>query len=211
MSVPPAPAPGAAPAPAPGAPSLWIVLALLLGAAALLGSRVGREALDWQPALWMAEPWRCFSAVAVHYSAAHLLANLAGAALVAALGWVARVSAPMALAWAVAWPLTQLGLFADPALVHYGGLSGVLHAGVAVLVVHLLLAGVGRQRGIGALIALGLLAKVAFEYPWMPPSFHAGLNLMVAPLAHVSGLLAGLACGAAAHCIALRRSRTAHA
>ena len=43
------------------------------------------------------EPWRAFSAAAVHYSALHLLANLAGVALVGALGVVARVPAPMAV------------------------------------------------------------------------------------------------------------------
>ncbi len=191
-------------APGPGAARLWIALALLLGTAALIGARVESEALDWQPAVWIAEPWRCFSAVAVHYGQPHLFANLAGVTLVGALGWAARVGAPMALAWAAAWPLTQLGLLADPELAHYGGLSGVLHAGVAVVAVHLLLAGTGRQRRIGALIALGVTAKVAFEYPWSPPTFHPGLNLMVAPLAHLSGLLAGLACGAAAHWIERR-------
>jgi rhomboid family GlyGly-CTERM serine protease len=195
----------------PDAARLWVALALLLGAAALLGAGVEREALDWQPTLWMVQPWRCWSAVAVHYGQPHLLANLAGVALVGALGWAARVSAPMVLAWALAWPITHLGLLADPELAHYGGLSGVLHAGVAVAALHLLLAGAGGQRRMGALIALGLAVKVAFEYPWTPVRFHAELNLMVAPLAHLSGLLAGTACGAAAHGIERRRAERAHA
>jgi rhomboid family GlyGly-CTERM serine protease len=192
--------------PAPGATRLWIALALLLGAAALLGSRVERETLDWQPSVWMAQPWRSFSAVGVHYGSAHLLANLAGAALVGALGWAARITTPMALAWAAAWPLTQLGLLACPELAHYGGLSGVLHAGVAIVAMHLLRCEAGRRRRIGVGVALGLLLKLGLEYPWSPPSYHAALDMMVAPLAHLSGLLAGLACGAAA--LWFERART---
>ena len=42
-----------------------------------------------------------------------------------------------ALAWALAWPLTHLALLAEPALLRYGGLSGVLRAGAAVAAVAL--------------------------------------------------------------------------
>jgi len=41
-----------------------------------------REAIDWQPTLALTQPWRSFSAIGVHYSTQHLLANLAGAAAV---------------------------------------------------------------------------------------------------------------------------------
>ena len=36
------------------------------------------------------------------------------------------------LAWLLSWPLTQWGLMLQPELLHYGGLSGVLHGGAAI-------------------------------------------------------------------------------
>ncbi len=75
----------------------------------------------------------------MHWSLLHLGANLAGVAVLAALGWVARLPCAAALAWGAAWPLTQLGLALRPELTHYGGLSGVLHAGVAVAALWLVL------------------------------------------------------------------------
>jgi hypothetical protein len=51
------------------------------------------EALDWQPTQVLRQPWRAWSAALVHLSSLHLAANLAGAALVGALGGVAQVAA----------------------------------------------------------------------------------------------------------------------
>ena len=190
------------------APQAWAALACLLGGCALAGWSVERGLLDWQPALAAAQPWRAFSAVAVHYSTAHLLANLGAVALVAALGLAARVSWPGVWAWFAAWPLTQLGLWLRPDLAHYGGLSGVLHAGVAVLAMHLLIFGAHAQRGIGALVLAGLCLKVLSESPWGPAlraAPHWGIS--VAPLAHASGLVAGLLCAAIAYGLAWLRDR----
>ena len=140
-------------------------------------------AIDWQPALALAQPWRAWTAVAVHYSLQHLLANLAGALLVGALGVVAEVPARFVWAWLVAWPLTQLGLLARPDLAHYGGLSGVLHAGVAVAVVHLLIVGPRARRVIAVAILAGLGVKVLLEAPGGRPLTHpAGWDIAVAPL-----------------------------
>ena len=185
----------------------WVGLAALFAALASLLFGAPAGALDWQPALAIAQPWRVFSAVAVHYSALHLAANLAGAALVAALGAVARVPRAMAWAWAAAWPLTQLGLLARPDLAHYGGLSGVLHAGAAVVAVHLIGAGPRLRRVIGAALLAGLLLKVAAESPWGPALRHpAGWDIATAPFAHATGLLAGLACALAATIRTKRRT-----
>ena len=189
------------------APLAWAGAATLMGLAALALNRVDPTAIDWQPALATHEPWRAWSAVFVHYSGLHLAANLAGAVLVGALGAVARVPSRSVAAWLAAWPLTQFGLALQPALVHYGGLSGVLHAGVAVVVVHLLCNGNTRERRIGLAIAAGLALKVVSESPWGAPLRHPpGWDIAVAPLAHASGVLAGALCagiGEALH----RRSR----
>ena len=170
----------------------WVALAALLAAGSLVGWFVPAAGWDWQPGLVAHEPWRCWSAAFVHWSELHLAANLAGTAVVAALGWVGRVSWRGALAWALAWPLTQLALLLQPGLLHYGGLSGVLHAGVAVAVVELLPRR-GRQRALAAAIGLGLLVKIALEQPWGAPLRHpAGWDIAVAPLAHATGAAAGL-------------------
>jgi rhomboid family GlyGly-CTERM serine protease len=184
--------------------TLWLGVSGLLALSSLLAGLAPRESLDWQPALAFVEPWRSVSAAGVHYSAAHLVANLAGAGVVAALGAVARISSQASWAWAAAWPLTHCGLLLDPQLAHYGGMSGVLHAGVAVAALHLVVtARDSRRRGIGAAIGAGLLLKIGFEFPWSPATFQPGLGIMVAPLAHASGVAAGLLCAGVA--IVLRR------
>ena len=173
----------------------WLALATALGAAALLAWPVTPAWLEWQPARALHEPWRAFSAAAVYYSALHLGANLAGTALVGALGVVAELPRRSTLAWLAAWPLTQLGLLLRPELARYGGLSGVLHAGVAIAAVHVIARGPARRRVIGAAILLGLVAKVVSESPWGPVlQQRAGWDIAVAPLAHATGLAAGLLC-----------------
>jgi rhomboid family GlyGly-CTERM serine protease len=183
-----------------------------LSAGALLAFRIEPRTLDWQPGLVATEPWRAISAAFVHYSALHLAANLAGAALVGAFGRVARVPMRTVAAWLVAWPLTQLGLLARPDLLHYGGLSGVLHAGVACVACHLIVAAHGTRRTVGMLTFAVVAVKVLSESPWGAPLRHpAGWDIATAPFAHASGLVAGLLASALCELVALgsRRPRGA--
>ena len=186
----------------------WLAMAALLGIGALLAWPVPHTRLDWQPALALSQPWRAFTAVAVHYSGLHLGANLAGTVLVAALGVVAQVPARMVWAWVAAWPLTQLGLLLKPELLHYGGLSGVLHAGVAVASMYLVMCGARPRRWLGAAILAGTCIKVLSETPWGAPLRHGqGWDIAVAPLAHATGLLGGVLCAAVAQGLARWRTR----
>jgi rhomboid family GlyGly-CTERM serine protease len=184
----------------------WVALAAALAAGALLGFFFAPRdvaAFDWQPSRVLEEPWRAASAAFVHYSALHLLANVAGSAVVGALGWFARVPTRIAVAWLLAWPLTQLGLLARPDLLHYGGLSGVLHAGVACVGWQLVVHARGWRRAIGALVLLGVAAKVASEAPWGAPLRHpSGWDIATAPFAHASGLVAGLVAAALCDAVA---------
>ena len=181
-----------------------MLVAAGLGAGTLLAAALPGALPDWQPARFATEPWRAFSAALVHGSGAHLAANLAATLLVAAYGWAAGATRSLAIAWLVAWPLTQIGLLLRPGLAHYVGLSGVLHAGVAAVSVQLLWSGDRRQRRVGAAVAAGLLAKLALEEPWGPLLHPPGaLGIAVAPLAHATGTLAGAACAA----LALARGR----
>lgn len=175
----------------------WAGLAAAFGAAAFVGWWLPAPWLDWQPALALHEPWRAFSAAFVHWSETHLAGNLAATAVLAALGPGGQLPARAALAWALAWPLAHLGLALQPALAHYGGLSGLLHAGVAVAALWLVVTARGARRHIGAAVLAGLVAKVLLEEPWGPPLRPGGgWDIATAPLAHATGTVAGLLCAA---------------
>jgi rhomboid family GlyGly-CTERM serine protease len=177
----------------------WWSVAAGLAIGSLAAWWVDVQRLDWQPALALTQPWRWWSGALVHWSAGHLAANLAGTALIAALGTRARADRGDAWAWFAAWPLTQLGLLSQPALLHYGGLSGVLHAGVVIAAVGLVQRESGLRRWVGWLILGGVALKVGFEQPWHGALRHAaGWNIAIAPAAHLSGALAGLLCALAA-------------
>ncbi|WP_343636723.1 rhomboid family intramembrane serine protease [Roseateles sp.] len=189
----------------PGRAWLLVAMALAVGAmAAWIQPPQVQAAMAWQPELFAREPWRAISAALLHWSPQHLIANLAGCAVVGLLGVAARLTARDAAAWLLAWPLTQIGLLIEPALTRFGGASGVLHAGVAVAAIGMMRmrASHGRERVIGGLIALGLAVKVAAERPLSGPPLRAwdGWDIAIAPLAHLTGLLAGVA---AALCCAL--------
>jgi rhomboid family GlyGly-CTERM serine protease len=175
----------------------WLALAALLAAGSVGAWWLPAAWLDWQPARALQQPWRAWTAVAVHWSELHLQANLGAALAVAAFGWAARLPPRAALAWVLAWPLTQAALLVQPALAHYGGLSGVLHAGVAVATLWLMATTRGRPRLIGTAVFLGLLVKLWTEEPWGPPlRLGGGFDIATAPLAHATGAAAGMLCGA---------------
>ena len=188
----------------------WLALAAFLAAGSVAAwwlPAVSLKGLDWQPGLALSQPWRAWTAVAVHWSTQHLMANLGATLAVAAFGWAARLPARATLAWALAWPLTHAALLVQPALAHYGGLSGVLHAGVAVATLWLMATARGRVRLIGAAVFAGMLVKLVSEEPWGPPlRLGAGFDIATAPLAHVTGAAAGLLC--AALCLAGMRGMT---
>lgn len=134
--------------------------------------------------------WAWWTAAWLHGSAQHLYRNLGALALIAAMGWSARVSVQSALIWFLAWPATQIGMLGQP-LHTYIGLSGVLHAGVGVIALHQLGNSDTRSHRImGYLLAAGLILKILMENPWQhalikPP----GSDINVAPWAHLSGAL----------------------
>ena len=173
----------------------WAGVAALLCVAALAGGSVEREVLDWQPGLAFTQPWRALTAVAVHYNGIHLAGAIAGTVLTGALGFAANVPARLVWAWLAAWPLTHFGLLIKPELVHYGGVSGVVHAGVAAVIVFLLVQKNRPQRLIGAAMLVGILIKVLGETPWGPALRHPeGWGIAVAPIGHATGAVAGAVC-----------------
>ncbi len=174
---------------------LWLACAALLAAGALLGRYLPATALEWRPGVASAQPWRWWTAAFVHWTPMHLAANLAGLAAVAALGRVAHVRGMLALAWVASWPLVHLSLWLRPDLAHYGGLSGVLHAGVAVAAIYIVRRGRGLIAGVGWMLIAGLATKVLLEEPWGPSlRLVVGQEIAVAPLAHAAGAFWGAVC-----------------
>ncbi|MFI4929137.1 MAG: rhombosortase [Burkholderiales bacterium] len=196
--------PAAVAAPHVASPAWWWLAAVLAGGSLLAAGTDPRQ-LDWQPTLALTQPWRCWSAAWVHWSDGHRWANLAGTLLVAALGWRANCDRLDSLAWFVAWPLTHLGLLLQPALAHYGGLSGVLHGGVVVAAVSLMQREHGARRALGVAILSGVALKVVLEQPWQGALQRVqGWDIPIAPGAHLSGALMGAGCALAAVCWRLR-------
>ena len=159
----------------------------------------GRPALlAWRPSLWWAEPWRLWSAAWPHQSALHLGANLAGAALVVALGVAARLPVRAAAAWALAWPLTHLGLLVDARpCAPTAACRACCTRGWRWRRLALALRASRAERRVGLALGAGLAFKVLSETPWRAPLAHPpGWDVAVAPIAHASGALAGLLAGA---------------
>jgi rhomboid family GlyGly-CTERM serine protease len=170
----------------------WLLLCASFAALSLLTWPFPRDALDWQPALATQEPWRILTAAFVHWTPLHLAANLAGCVVLALLGQRAQLGKREPIAALIALPLTQLSLLLRPDLHRYAGLSGELHA-LAAIAALTLISRPGRDRLIGAAIALGLIAKLALEHPLGPAlSTAPGFDFPVAPFAHLAGALAGL-------------------
>ncbi len=176
--------------------SAWLVVTVVFIITSLIAWPLHHQAIDWQPTFAFTQAWRAFTAAFVHYSPMHLGANLIGAVLVGVFGWAAQAPQRMAVGWLAAWPLTQFGLLVQPELLHYGGLSGVLHAGVIIVCVHLIFQGTRTQTRVGWATLMVVFAKVLLEAPWRGPLSHpAEWDIAVAPMAHASGVLAGLCLG----------------
>lgn len=183
---------------------IWVAACVALGLASLAAMALPPWVVmrfDWQPMLASAEPWRWWSAALLHWSPAHLAANLVGLVLVALFGHAVRVPPLAVLAWVAAWPLTHLVLLLQPQLLHYAGLSGLLHAGVTIVAVWGLFTLSRRGRFVAELVIVGLIAKLLLEQPWdvfdslsTTNEGEGGWGFALAPLAHTGGAAAGLVC-----------------
>jgi rhomboid family GlyGly-CTERM serine protease len=182
------------------------VLCALLAAGCVLALVAPAGMLDWGRAEAVSQTWRLFSAAWPHLSAAHLLLNLAALAAVAALGWLLQMQAPQAIAWLACWPLTHAALWLQPEVTRYAGLSGVLHAGVAICGLSACREPDRRARFVGWALLAGLVLKLLIEAPWSRPLQHsAALGITVVPLAHAAGAVLGLLAGVAAAALQRRR------
>ena len=158
------------------------------------------DAITWQSDHWLHQPWTLWTSSWVHMNPPHLIGNQVALGALAALAWVVRPTRASALAWLLAWPLLQLSLLLWPQIGYAVGLSGLLHAGVAVMAIHLLLKRivVPKARRWGALLALGLLTKLVVESAWSNPvAWDPANNMSVVQAAHLAGAFWGAVLGLA--------------
>lgn len=181
----------------------WLALCALHGVASMLMWWAGQQAVDaltWRVDAWLQQPWTLWTSHWVHMNTPHLIGNQVALGALAAFAWTIRPTLACALAWLLAWPLTQLTLLLWPQIGYAVGLSGLLHAGAMVLAVQLMLKRivVPKARRWGALLALGLLAKLALESGWAyPVVWDAGNDMSVVQAAHLAGAFWGLVLGLA--------------
>lgn len=184
----------------------WSIAVLLVACLLLAaGGEDLREAGRYERlAIENGEYWRLVSGHLVHLGWGHLWPNLAALLVIGLLfedvfrnaDWW-RLSAASAAA-------IDLGLYVlDPTVLWYVGLSGVLHGLVAAGALALLV----RRQTLGAVLAIGLGAKLAFEQIVGPVPFTAeSVGGPVVVAAHLYGSAGGLIAEAAVQ-VARHRSR----
>lgn len=179
-------------------PRSWLLLCALHGVASMLlwWAQPGLlEALTWHADDELRHPWTLWTSAWVHLNTPQLIGHQLALGALAAFAWVVRPPLASALAWLLAWPLGQLSLLLWPQVGYAVGLSGVLHAGVMVLAVHLLRRriGVPLARRWGALLGLGLLVKLGLEQGWAYPVVWDSANdRSIVQAAHFAGGFWGL-------------------
>jgi len=170
----------------------WLLLCALHAVASMLLWWAREGVVDvfiWRADGWTAQPWTLWTSAWVHLNTPQLIFNQIALGALTAFAWVL-----------LAWPLGQLSLLWWPQIGYAVGLSGLLHAGVAVLAVQLLRRRIPipKAKRWGGLLALVLLGKLLLERGWAYPVVWDGANDMsVVQAGHLSaaawGLLLGLA------------------
>ena len=185
-----------------GAPSVrsrfWLSLCVLHAVASMLVWWAG-EPLSalfiWRVDDWTRRPWTLWTTAWVHINTPHLIGNQLAVGALAVMAWLVRPSLMSALAWLAAWPLSVLVLPWWPHIGYYAGLSGLIHAAVAVVGVHLVVGelGIPKARRWGGMLLFGLLGKLVVEHAWRQPVvWDDGAGMSIVTAAHLSGTVAGV-------------------
>jgi rhomboid family GlyGly-CTERM serine protease len=169
----------------------WAVVALALLCLALAaGGDEARELGRYERlAIENGEYWRLVTAHLVHLSVGHLWPNLAALAILGLLFDDVFRNTDWWRVTAVSAAAIDAGLYLyQPGVLWYVGLSGVLHGVVAAGAIALFT----RHRALGAVLALGLTAKLSFEQVFGAVPFTAeSVGGPVVVAAHLYGALGG--------------------
>jgi rhomboid family GlyGly-CTERM serine protease len=172
---------------------------LAIGVACVGFGLAGGVAREWgeyeREAIEAAQWWRLFSAHLVHLGWGHLWLNLLALLLIALLLDGVLSTAEWLATALIAALAIDLGLYLwDNDVQWYVGLSGLLHGFLAAGALRLL----ARRSVLGVLLAVGLVAKLAWEQAAGPiPWTESGSGGPVVVAAHLYGAAAGLAVAAA--------------
>ena len=139
----------------------WLLLCALHGVASMLlwwAREPALAALTWRADAWDRQPWTLWTSAWVHLNTPQLIFNQIALGALTAFAWVIRPNWTCTLAWLLAWPLGQLSLLWWPQIGYAVGLSGLLHAGTAVMAMHLVLGSlpIPKARRWGGLLLAGL-------------------------------------------------------
>ncbi len=176
----------------------WLLLCALHAVGSMLVWWAGPKV--YEPWVWRADhawatPWTWWTSAWVHLNTAHLIGNQIGMGMLAALAWVVRPSWRTTVVWWLSWPLLQISLLVWPQIGYAVGLTGLLHAGAAILGVDLLLRRIRipKARRWGALLLLALLVKLLIEHAWhQPVVWDSADEMAVVQALHLSGVFWGV-------------------
>jgi hypothetical protein len=182
----------------------WLaVCALLAGGSAAVAWTSGMAApaqdlaahpLAWHAAGWVMQPWTLWTAAWVHTSPGNLGGNLLALGALAVSGAALGAGRPAAIALLVAWPLGTLALLLWPQVTSYGGLGGPIHA--AAMVLAALVSQRPLLKPLSPLLFAGMGLKLLAEHAWVQPVvFNPSWGFNVVYAAHLTGAVAGAACG----------------
>ncbi|MDR2128262.1 MAG: hypothetical protein LBP52_04270 [Burkholderiaceae bacterium] len=154
------------------------------------GGAIGPQDWVWHASDGLGRPWTLWSSALVHHLPPHGIGNVLALAALAVLGHTLAATPNDAAALLLAWPLSALALFLWPQVTGFHGLSGVVHAAVAIVAMRA--AADPAMRWLGQFLALGLLFKLALEHGWAAPvGYHSDWGFNVVYAAHLTGALAG--------------------
>jgi membrane associated rhomboid family serine protease len=182
----------------------WLaVCALLAGGSAAVawtsgivtpGENLPLHPLAWDAAGWLTRPWTLWTAAWVHTSAGNLGGNLLALGALAVSGAALGAGRSAAIALLVAWPMGTVALLLWPQVTSYGGLGGPIHA--AAMVLATVVARRPALKPLSPLLFAGMGLKLLAEHAWgQPVVFDPSWGFNVVYAAHLTGAVAGAACG----------------
>lgn len=176
----------------------WLLLCATHAVGSMLMWWAGES--TYRPLVWRADttwssPLTWWSSAWVHLNTAHLIGNQIALGMLAGLAWIIRPSRGSTGVWLLCWPVLQLSLLVWPQIGYAVGLTGLLHAGAAILGVDLLLRRIRipKARRWGVLMLLALCTKLVLEQAWRQPVvWSAADDMAVVQALHLSGATWGV-------------------
>jgi rhomboid family GlyGly-CTERM serine protease len=185
----------------------WAIIAIFAICAGLAagGDELRELGRYERQAIESGEYWRLVTGQLVHLGFGHLWPNLAALVIIGALfADVFRNGDWWRVSFASVAAIDAGLYFLDPNVLWYVGLSGVLHGFVAAGALALML----RREALGAVLGLGLSAKLVFEQIVGPVPFTAAsVGGPVVVAAHLYGAGGAFFAEAVTHIIRRGRSR----